>query len=162
MSMTRETSTPHCWLGVRPVGPCRDPRTPLRTASRHRAIGSVARRTGLPSWKTPRRRTAPPGGVRVGSTGRVAAFSFYPAKNLGAFGDAGAIVTSDAEVAASARLYRNYGSSSKYSMRSRGSTHGSIRCRRRFCESSSPISTPGTSGAERSLMISLRFGSARA
>jgi dTDP-4-amino-4,6-dideoxygalactose transaminase len=52
-------------------------------------------------------------GRRVGSIGDAAAFSFYPAKNLGAFGDAGAITTSDAGLAKKARLLRNYGSQSK-------------------------------------------------
>lgn len=41
-------------------------------------------------------------------------WSFYPGKNLGAFGDAGAITTSSAEIAAQARLISNYGSSRKY------------------------------------------------
>lgn len=51
---------------------------------------------------------------RAGSLGDAAAFSFYPAKNLGAFGDGGAITTSDAELAAKLRALRNYGSSAKY------------------------------------------------
>jgi len=41
--------------------------------------------------------------------GRVAAFSFYPTKNLGAAGDAGAVVTGDEDVADHVRLLRNYG-----------------------------------------------------
>lgn len=53
-------------------------------------------------------------GRRAGSLGDAAAFSFYPAKNLGAFGDGGAITTSDAELAAKLRSLRNYGSSAKY------------------------------------------------
>jgi dTDP-4-amino-4,6-dideoxygalactose transaminase len=51
---------------------------------------------------------------RVGSLGHAAAFSFYPAKNLGAFGDGGAIVTSDADLAHSVRMLRDYGQSAKY------------------------------------------------
>jgi len=55
------------------------------------------------------------GGRRVGSLGSTAAcFSFYPAKNLGALGDGGAIVTDDADLAAKLRLLRNYGSPRKY------------------------------------------------
>lgn len=51
---------------------------------------------------------------RTGSLGHAAAFSFYPAKNLGALGDGGAVVTSDAAFAARVRALRNYGSSARY------------------------------------------------
>jgi dTDP-4-amino-4,6-dideoxygalactose transaminase len=54
------------------------------------------------------------GGARTGSLGHAAAFSFYPTKNLGALGDAGAIVTDDADLAKTARMIRNYGSAIKY------------------------------------------------
>ena len=53
-------------------------------------------------------------GRRVGSFGDAAAFSFYPAKNLGALGDGGAIVTNDTTLADRARVLRNYGSRAKY------------------------------------------------
>lgn len=53
-------------------------------------------------------------GRRAGSLGDAAAFSFYPAKNLGAFGDGGAITTADRGLAAKLRSLRNYGSSAKY------------------------------------------------
>jgi dTDP-4-amino-4,6-dideoxygalactose transaminase len=49
------------------------------------------------------------GGKAVGSFGRVAAFSFYPTKNIGAYGDGGAIVTNDDEIAKQVRLLRQYG-----------------------------------------------------
>src|ERR1700723_569700 len=51
---------------------------------------------------------------RTGSLGDAAATSFYPAKNLGAFGDAGALTTNDAELADRVRKLRNYGSNRKY------------------------------------------------
>ena len=53
-------------------------------------------------------------GRRAGSFGLAAAFSFYPAKNLGAFGDGGMLVTRSAEVAAEVRSVRHYGQRSKY------------------------------------------------
>jgi dTDP-4-amino-4,6-dideoxygalactose transaminase len=53
-------------------------------------------------------------GRRIGSIGTAAGFSFYPTKNLGALGDGGAVVTSDAALAARVRLIRNYGSERKY------------------------------------------------
>lgn len=53
-------------------------------------------------------------GVKAGSWGDAAGFSFYPGKNLGALGDAGAITTSDDELAQTLRALRNYGSHKKY------------------------------------------------
>lgn len=52
-------------------------------------------------------------GQRVGSLGHAAAFSFYPAKNLGAMGDGGIIVTNDEAVARKCRLLRNFGQENK-------------------------------------------------
>ncbi len=50
----------------------------------------------------------------VGSIGDMACFSFYPGKNLGAYGDAGAIVTNDADLAMNARMIANHGRIDKY------------------------------------------------
>jgi dTDP-4-amino-4,6-dideoxygalactose transaminase len=53
-------------------------------------------------------------GTRCGTQGRAAAYSFYPGKNLGAFGDAGAVVTDAPEIATKVKALRNYGSEVKY------------------------------------------------
>jgi len=59
-------------------------------------------------------------GKRTGGLSDAAAFSFYPSKNLGAFGDAGAITTNDSQLADRLRVLRNYGSRSKYHNEVRG------------------------------------------
>jgi dTDP-4-amino-4,6-dideoxygalactose transaminase len=53
-------------------------------------------------------------GKRVGSLGHGAAFSFYPTKNLGAYGEAGALVTNDDDIARFARAMRDHGQTSRY------------------------------------------------
>ncbi len=53
-------------------------------------------------------------GKKCGNWGNAAGFSFYPGKNLGALGDAGAITTNDLELANTLRALRNYGSQKKY------------------------------------------------
>lgn len=53
-------------------------------------------------------------GRRIGAHGDVVAWSFYPGKNLGAFGDAGALTTDDPALAERLRVLRNYGSRVKY------------------------------------------------
>jgi dTDP-4-amino-4,6-dideoxygalactose transaminase len=53
-------------------------------------------------------------GYTAGSIGTGAAFSLYPSKNLGAFGDGGIFVTRDREIARKVKAYRNYGAAQKY------------------------------------------------
>lgn len=53
-------------------------------------------------------------GKMTGTFGDIGCFSFYPSKNIGAFGDAGAIVTDDEEIAKAMKMYRNYGSEKRY------------------------------------------------
>jgi dTDP-4-amino-4,6-dideoxygalactose transaminase len=59
-------------------------------------------------------------GRRVGSLGDAAAFSFYPTKNLGAYGDGGFVATNDPDVADRARLLRGYGWRKRYLSESHG------------------------------------------
>lgn len=59
-------------------------------------------------------------GKRVGGHGDAVAWSFYPGKNLGAFGDGGAVTTNDPGIAQRVRLLRNYGSREKYVHEVRG------------------------------------------
>ncbi|MEL4383324.1 DegT/DnrJ/EryC1/StrS family aminotransferase, partial [Shewanella algae] len=53
-------------------------------------------------------------GQKAGTFGVLGAFSFYPSKNLGALGDAGAIITDDAQYMGLLKQLRNYGSHNKY------------------------------------------------
>ncbi|HEY1921673.1 MAG TPA: DegT/DnrJ/EryC1/StrS family aminotransferase [Tepidisphaeraceae bacterium] len=59
-------------------------------------------------------------GEPVGSLGDAAAYSFYPSKNLGCFGDGGAITTNDSDLANQLRVLRNYGSRNRYFNDERG------------------------------------------
>ena len=59
-------------------------------------------------------------GKRVGGLGDIAGWSFYPGKNLGAFGDGGAVTTNNGELADRVRVLRNYGSRTKYFNEVRG------------------------------------------
>lgn len=61
-------------------------------------------------------------GLRAGAVGRAGAFSFYPAKNLGAAGDAGAYVTDDEELAVGGRILREHGQRRKYEHEAKGYT----------------------------------------
>lgn len=53
-------------------------------------------------------------GIKAGNWGNIGCFSFYPGKNLGALGDAGAVVTNDEQLADQIRMLSNYGSKQKY------------------------------------------------
>ena len=59
-------------------------------------------------------------GRRAGSLGHAAAFSFYPGKNLGAYGDGGMVVTNDQGIAKRLKMLRNYGQKEKYQHLFRG------------------------------------------
>lgn len=53
-------------------------------------------------------------GQMTGTFGDIGCFSFYPSKNLGAFGDGGAIITNNKNIAEECRIFRNYGSEKRY------------------------------------------------
>lgn len=59
-------------------------------------------------------------GQRVGTFGIVGTFSFYPGKNLGAYGDAGAVITNDDELASKIRMYANHGALIKHAHKIEG------------------------------------------
>ena len=59
-------------------------------------------------------------GRKVGTIGQLGAFSFYPTKNMGAYGDGGAVITDDDELAEGLRKLRNYGQTTRYTHQSRG------------------------------------------
>ena len=125
-----------CWA-ARPVFADIDPRPSTSTrgrrgTSRPRApsASSASTSTAGPStstpssrsatatacgWsRTPRRRTARAGAARVGGIGRLAAWSFYPTKNLGCFGDGGAVTGNDRELVDRVRRLANHGQTGRY------------------------------------------------
>jgi dTDP-4-amino-4,6-dideoxygalactose transaminase len=78
-------------------------------------IVDVGRRYGLPVVEDDcQAHGAEYRGLRAGSIGDIGCFSFYPAKNLGAYGEGGAITTNDAGLAHQMRLLRNWGAEQKY------------------------------------------------
>jgi len=79
------------------------------------AIAGVARKRRIPIIEDAAQAIGARRDGRVaGSLGDLACFSFFPSKNLGAFGDAGAVMTNDASLANQVRLLRNHGSQPKY------------------------------------------------
>jgi dTDP-4-amino-4,6-dideoxygalactose transaminase len=79
------------------------------------AVLAVARRHGLRVLEdAAQAQGARYKGQRIGAHGDIVAWSFYPGKNLGAVGDAGAITTNDAVLADKVRVLRNYGSRQRY------------------------------------------------
>jgi len=93
-------------MPVHLYGQSADMQALLELARRHRlrVIEDAAQAIG----------TEDPNGVRVGSLGDIGCFSFFPSKNLGAFGDAGLCTTNDADLAESMRVLRVHGGKPKY------------------------------------------------
>jgi len=79
------------------------------------AVGEIARERGLVVIEdAAQAHGAERSGARAGSVGLAGCFSFYPGKNLGAYGDGGAVVTSDGALASRLRTMRDYGQAKKY------------------------------------------------
>ncbi len=101
-------SGPHSVRAITPVhlyGQCAAMDAFARIAEQHRiAIIEDAAQAFGASWH----------GKKAGTLGRAAAFSFYPTKNLSAYGDGGAVVTDDENLAAHVRSLRNHGSRQRY------------------------------------------------
>jgi dTDP-4-amino-4,6-dideoxygalactose transaminase len=85
------------------------------------AILAIARRHGIPVVEDAcQSHGADDNGRRCGSIGALGCFSFYPGKNLGAYGEGGAVVTSDPALAKKIRLLRSWGEETRYEHKYRG------------------------------------------
>ncbi len=92
-------------MPVHLYGQCADMDAFSRIAAEHKlAIVEDAAQAFGAAWR----------GRRAGSLGVAGAFSFYPTKNLSAFGDAGCVTTDDGEIAEQVRVLRNHGSRERY------------------------------------------------
>jgi dTDP-4-amino-4,6-dideoxygalactose transaminase len=79
------------------------------------AIIQIARRRGIAVLEDAcQAHGAEQGGARAGSLGEMSCFSFYPGKNLGAYGEGGAVTTRDPDLARKVRLLRDWGAEQKY------------------------------------------------
>ena len=82
-------------------------------------------------------------GRRVGGIGDIACFSFYPGKNLGAYGEAGCVVSNNPELARTVRLLRNWGEESRYHHILRGYNYRMEGLQGAICASNCGTSKPG-------------------
>jgi dTDP-4-amino-4,6-dideoxygalactose transaminase len=92
------------------------------------AISAVAADAGVPVIEDAAQAhgaelAGPDGTRRAGALGLAGCFSFYPGKNLGAFGDAGLVTTADAELATTLRMLRDHGRTTKYEHQVVGYAH---------------------------------------
>ncbi len=93
-------------------------------------IMAIAEQHGVPVIKMLRRRTEQgTRAERVGQFGQIACFSFYPGKNLGAYGEGGALITNDASIAHRARSLRDHAQSQRYCTTKSGITTAWIASR---------------------------------
>ena len=88
----------------------------LALAERHglKVVEDACQAHGAVYWKTEDGGRKAENGGRAGTLGDVGCFSFYPGKNLGAMGEAGALVTDDAEIAQRAHILRDHGQRERY------------------------------------------------
>ncbi|MDR2175518.1 MAG: DegT/DnrJ/EryC1/StrS family aminotransferase [Synergistaceae bacterium] len=99
------TSKTRCILPVHLYGQACDMGAVMRAAEKHGLfVAEDCAQSHGAAWE----------GKLSGTFGNIGCFSFFPTKNIGAFGDAGAVVTDDAALADKVRMLRNYGSRKKY------------------------------------------------